>query len=161
MAANLDDLKEADLTFFRTAGNAAGGKPRETAMKFEMFDVENYDKWGDLVKKWARDRSSRPTTVAEFQDQLLKADVMAKYPQKFTELVFIETSYDDGKLLIKLPPAELLNEAEKEVQGTSPYPMPPFYASDMKDSTLKNDTPSSRLLFHSKRVGEYTIKFCG
>jgi hypothetical protein len=39
--------------------------------------------------------------------------------------------------------------------------MPPFYANDMKDSNLKSDTPADRLLFHSKRVGEYTIKFCG
>ena len=130
-------------------------------MKFEMFDVENYDRWGDLVKKWARDPSSRPTTVAEFKEQLQKADVMAKYPRPFTELVFIESYYDDGKLLIKLPPAELLDEAENEVQGTSPYPMPPFYEGDMKDSSLKTDTPGNRLRFHSKRVGEYTIKFCG
>ncbi|MBR0847435.1 hypothetical protein JQ543_06760 [Bradyrhizobium diazoefficiens] len=130
-------------------------------MKFQMFDVEYYDRWGELVKKWARDPKSRPTTVAEFQDQLLKADVMAKYPEKFTELVFIESYYDDGKLLIKLPPAALIDEAEQAIRDSSPYPMPPFYAADMKDSNLKNDTPADRLLFHSKRVGEYTIKFCG
>ena len=130
-------------------------------MKFQMFDVEYYDRWGELVKKWARDPKSRPTTVAEFQDQLLKANVKAQYPEKFTELIFIETPYEDGRLLIKLPPAELLDEAETAVQDSSPYPMPPFYANDMKDSNLKSDTPADRLLFHSKRVGEYTIKFCG
>src|SRR5690349_16249654 len=93
----------------------------ETVMKFQMFDVENYDRWGELVKKWARDPSSRPANVAEFQDQLLKADVNAKYPEKFTELEFIESYYDDGKLLIKLPPAKLLDEAEQAVQASSPY----------------------------------------
>ncbi|UPK39515.1 hypothetical protein IVB18_21200 [Bradyrhizobium sp. 186] len=129
-------------------------------MKFEMFDVVNYDVWGDLVKKWAHDKSSRPTTVTEFKDQLDKAGVVAKYPRPFTELVFIETSYTDGKLLIKLPPAELIDEAEKDLLGSN-YPLPPFYTDDMRDSNLENDTPDGRLVFHSKRVGEYTIKFCG
>jgi len=128
-------------------------------MKTEMFDVVNYDVWGDLVKKWSRDKASRPTTIAQLQDQLTQAGVVASFPETFTELVFIDVPYEDGKLLIKLPPAEVLDEAEKELQGTA-YPLPPFYTDDMKDSSLENNTPGGRLRFHSKRVGEYTIKFC-
>jgi hypothetical protein len=126
-----------------------------------MFDIVNYEVWGDLVKKWARDRSTRPTTIAEFQAQLDQAGVVAKFPSAFTEIDFIESPYQNGKLLIKLPPAAVIDQAEKELQGSAHYPLPLFYTDDMKDSNLENDTPAGRLLFHSKRVGEYTIKFCG
>ena len=130
-------------------------------MQTEMFDIENYDVWGDLVKKWARDKKTRPATIEEFQYQLDEAGVIAKFPNAFTEIIFIESPYENGKLLIKLPPAELLDEAEKELQDAANYPLPEFYTDDMIDSNLENDTPAGRLLFHSKRVGEYTIKFCG
>ncbi|EJN12229.1 hypothetical protein PMI42_04360 [Bradyrhizobium sp. YR681] len=130
-------------------------------MQTEMFDIVNYDVWGDLVKKWARDAKTRPATIAEFEQQLDQAGVMAKFPQPFTEIVFIQPDYRSGTLLIKLPDASVLAETEKELMGSANYPLPLFYTDDMKDSNLENDTPAGRLLFHSKRVGEYTIKFCG
>ncbi|RXT42143.1 hypothetical protein [Bradyrhizobium betae] len=130
-------------------------------MQTEMFEIVNYDVWGDLVKKWARDPTTRPATIAEFQKQLDDYGVIATFPRPFTEINFIQPSYKDGKLLIKLPDADVLAETEKALMGSANYPLPLFYTDDMKDSNLENDTPDGRLLFHSKRVGEYTIKFCG
>ena len=130
-------------------------------MQTEMFEIVNYDVWGDLVKKWARDVKSRPTTIADFQKQLDDAGVIAKFPQPFTEISFIQPNYNDGKLLIKLPDVTVLNATETALRTSGNYPLPLFYTDDMKDSNLENDTPDGRLLFHSKRVGEYTIKFCG
>jgi hypothetical protein len=129
-------------------------------MKFEMFDIENYDRWGDLVKKWARDASSRPNTFEEFKTELERAGVEAKFPRPFHELLFVERSSADTTLTIYLPPPELIKQAEDDLQ-TQNYPLPQIYPDHMRDPSLKVNTVAEKLLFHSKRVGEYTIKFCG
>jgi len=129
-------------------------------MKTEMFDIVNYDVWGDLVKKWARDKWSRPANIEQFKNQLREAGVEATYPREFTDLVFIEASSTEGPLIIKLPPRNILDQAEMELAGSN-YPLPSFYTDALKDCNLKDNTKEERLAFHSRRVGEYTIKFCG
>jgi hypothetical protein len=146
--------------FSNETGNFAGRKPKETAMKFEMFDILNYDKWGILIKQWAHDSTSRPKDITEFKDQVEKAGVVATYPRDYKTLVFVDTSSTDPTLVIKLPPPDLLDQAEQDL-ATQDYPLPPFYPDLMRDPSLKNNTPPGRLLFHNNRVGEYTIKFCG
>ncbi len=127
-------------------------------MKFEMFDVVNYENWGDLVKKWAREPSTRPANMAEFVDQLDKARVEATFPHEYTDLSFIEASSTSKTLIIKLPPPDLITNAETAVKSGG-YQLPDFYGDDMENSALRPTT--DKLVFHSKRVGEYTIKFCG
>jgi hypothetical protein len=129
-------------------------------MKFEMFDIVNYDNWGNLVKKWARDKTTRPLDVPGFKDQVEKAGVVATYPREFTALVFVDTSSADPVLTVKLPPPDLLDQAEKDLL-TQDYPLPQFYKDQMRDASLKDNSPTGKLLFHNNRVGEYTIKFCG
>ena len=133
-------------------------------MRVEMFDIVNYGPWGDLVKLWASAKSSRPANIAEFKQQLQDAGVGATFPVEFTGLTFIETSSADTMLVIKLPPPDLVTEVEASLKGQGPnqdYPLPTFYADDMINPQLKDSSTEGKLQFHSKRVGEYTIRFCG
>ena len=129
-------------------------------MKFEMFDVDRYDRWGDLVKKWTNDATSRPGGIKEFQQQVKDAGIVANYPYSYSDVELIPTSSADPILRIRLPPPNLLKQAEDDLENNI-YPLPKFYVDHMYDPTLKVDDQPTRLLFHSKRVGEYTIKFCG
>ena len=143
--ADIANLQNADPTFSNSR-QFRRPKPKEIAMKTEMFDIVNYDVWGDLVKKWSRDKTLRPTTIAQFKDQLDQGRRHGQFSRDVHRIDFIDAPYKDGKLLIKLPPAEVLDEAEKDLQGSANYPLPLFYADDMKDSSLENDTPAGRLL---------------
>lgn len=129
-------------------------------MKFEMFDIDRYDIWGDLVKKWANDAASRPKSIEEFKKQVKDAGIVATYPYSYSNVEFIAASSADPTLRIKLPPTEILQQAEKGLED-GVYPLPKFYADQMYDSNLKVDDAPTRRTFHSMRVGEYTIKFCG
>jgi hypothetical protein len=129
-------------------------------MKFEMFDIVNYDSWGDLVKQWVRNEKQRPSSIKEFIEQVNAAGVGATVPAQYTDVEIIPTSSADPILRIRLPPRDLLDQAETDL-GTQSYPLPPFYPYHMVKPELKTDDKPTRLLFHSKRVGEYTVKFCG
>ncbi|HXO69183.1 MAG TPA: hypothetical protein VN838_09500 [Bradyrhizobium sp.] len=129
-------------------------------MKFEMFDIDRYDRWGDLVKKWANDAASRPKGIEDFKTQVKDAGIIALYPYPYSDVEFIAASSADPILRIKLPPKEVLQQAEKGLED-GVYPLPKFYTDQMYDCNLKVDDTPTRRLFHSMRVGEYTIKFCG
>jgi hypothetical protein len=129
-------------------------------MKFEMFDIEDYQSWGKLVKGWVTDPNSRPKNIDEFKAQVLKADPAAIIPDKYKDVELIPTSSADPILRIRLPPPDLLKEAE-DALGAASYPLPDFYPDLMFNPNLTQDDPPGRLIFHNHRVGEYTIKFCG
>ncbi len=134
-------------------------------MRFEMFQINDYQAWGRLVKSWVKDPALQPKSLANFKTEVLKVDPSAKFPAQYTDLQFMPTSSTDSVLRIRLPPLDLLQLSEDELK-TKPYDLPPFYPDLMYNSNLQNDTPPPapspvRMVFHDNRVGEYTIKFCG
>jgi hypothetical protein len=155
-------------SFFNETGNFASRKPKETAMRFEMFVVDNYHAWGELVKSWVKDPKSRPGNIDEFRAQVKQADPGGSIPTTYTDLELIPTSSADTILRIRLPPLDLLKASEDALK-TDQYDLPDFYKLLMYNSNLKDDTPppdvpppeGGRMVFHNNRVGEYTVKFCG
>jgi hypothetical protein len=137
-------------------------------MIFDMFEIKKYDEWGKLVKSWVRGTTPSPKDLADFKAQVLKVDPSATFPARYTDLELVQTSSADPVLRIRLPPLDLLKQAEYDLKN-SKYPMPLFYSDLMFDPGLRDDTPppedipltGGRMVFHNHRVGEYTIKFCG
>ena len=111
---------------------------------------------------WSRSgRGSRarvPPTWRNSSINSTKPEVEATFPHEYTDLSFIEASSTSKTLIIKLPPPDLITNAETAVKSGG-YQLPDFYGDDMENSALRPTT--DKLVFHSKRVGEYTIKFCG
>lgn len=128
-------------------------------MQFELFDVENYDNWGNLIKKWARDKNSRPAegNIQNLIAAMNAANVGATFPQQqFTTFKFVEMKSDATELVIMLPPPDIIDQAEASLANG--YALPPFY-EDTFNNAMK--CPSGlRKVLHSQRVGEYVLKFC-
>jgi hypothetical protein len=127
-------------------------------MKTELFTLKNYSNWGELIKKWSADPTTRPKTPEEFEKQLIAANVQATFnPKDFTAVEFSEIS---GTMLsIRLPPAKMIEDALTELKA-SDYVLPAFYESAF-GKPLKLTEEAARVKFHAARVGEYTIRFCG
>ena len=139
-------------------------------MRFEMFGVTDYQAWGILVKQWVRNEKPRPNTIKEFIDQVNAAGVGATIPVHYKDVEIIPTSSSDPILRIRIPPLDVLKNAEDALKD--PYDLPLFYKDLMYNPNLKDDTPppvppaepppeGGRMIFHNHRVGEYTVKFCG
>jgi len=129
------------------------------------LNITDWERWGKLVKTWATGSNTYlqdghsypvPRNLQELKDQMAQARA-GTVPQHFTSLQFVSLD-GDATLVIYLPPAQAITDAEADLRSTGFYPLPPFY----RDDAWHGENPSIADLekFHAKRIGEYTINYC-
>jgi len=125
--------------------------------KYPRVVVTDYQKWGALVKKWVRDPNARPKDLADLRLQCSDAQIGITIPSYLEDLKFEQPPLN--LLLIKLPPAELIEDSENVLKSGSSYDLPLFYEKRFGNPP---DLPTikDKLDFHDERVGDYTISLC-
>ena len=132
-------------------------------MALERLRFANMEKWGNLVKRWATGAQPRPTTLAEFKAQCVAADVGATIPGYITEFEMVQTPRKE-RLLLRLPPKELVQDTEADLNAGGAYSIPGFY-NQLFDRpagippNMPTDT-AGKLRVHAQRIGDYTMSFC-
>ncbi|MGL6060179.1 MAG: hypothetical protein ACRC1G_05745 [Bradyrhizobium sp.] len=135
-------------------------------MQIERLQVSNHERWGNLVKTWATgvnylgDENSYPVpkTMAEFKEQLSKAQVFATVPERFTKIEFVSSEQDT--ILVRLPPKAMIDDSESMLNKPgATYPLPPFYKRlfNGMDPVIPE---SEKFKVHAERIGDYTISYC-
>jgi len=135
-------------------------------MRIERLQITNHERWGKLVKTWSTGKNYLdddneypvPTTVAEFKEQLAKAQVFATVPERFKNIQFVTS--DQETLLLKLPPKVMVEDSEAMLnEPGSTYPIPPFYKRLFNgvDPVIPE---TDKFKVHAERIGDYTISFC-
>jgi hypothetical protein len=133
---------------------------------------DNWAQWGKLVKTWATgtnyldDGNSYPLpgSLKEFHAQLAQAKVAMTIPDWVATVQFVQG--DDATLVVRLPPAQMIQDSEAELHALSKsatnaqYPLPIFYdvAWHFQSRIFMADAMLMR--FHCQRIGEYTINNC-
>lgn len=122
----------------------------------------SFVKFGELVKQWAKEPGTRPTSLAAFRDQCAARQVTVQIPSYVEGVVFVQ--HQKEVLTIHLPPADMLKDAEQQLENGGAYPLPPFYPERFGAPQLQfPDTPAgkkARKDFHSERIGDYCISLC-
>lgn len=119
-------------------------------------DVADYIAWGNLIKKWARDKDSRPATLDDLLAQCNAAGVGMMMPPHIKDIHVVQK--DKDIFVLRLPPADLIAESEEALKAGGPYPIPPFYNQRYHKML---DVPKAEMLdFHAQRTGDYVIRLC-
>src|SRR5215467_10826391 len=93
-------------------------------MSVPRINVLNYQTLGQKMIQWAKDPNSRPRDLTEFEAQL--AGILEfPLPSYIKSLLIVQNTKD--LLLIRLPPAELVDDTLTSVAIGSSYPLPNFY----------------------------------
>ena len=125
--------------------------------RFAIAD-RGHQKYGELIKKWARDKKSRPANLAEYKKALLAADIEGIFPTGENELQ--ELNIIEGvasRLDVRLPPPHLIDESEYYLaQDGNDYPLPKYY----EDVFGGPPNITNKLAFHAARIGDYTVSNC-
>jgi hypothetical protein len=126
--------------------------------------INKYLEWGELVKGWAKDPSSRPNTVQQLKDQVEGQKNIAQVPNNITSLMFIPQPDDETTLVIYLPTKKAIEDMERRIAAhefdATQYPLPPFYWDTFGPEAVRRLTPDKFETFNTERVGEYTIAQC-
>lgn len=121
---------------------------------FPSLDIiSGYEFAGELILKWALDKSTRPENLGEFEVQMTKAGVVFDYkPGKqitnFAGIQFIDQC-DPKDLCITLPHPKVADEVQN--QGLESYAPPDFY---------KQDPTGKERQFLLKRIADYCTSKC-
>lgn len=129
-------------------------------MKFDLFDIQNYNAFGELIKIWAQDKNTRPPdgALAVLATALNNAQVGASFAgRNYTKFRIIDQPTTPDELVLIIPPTGVLVSAEQDVTNNG-YQLPDFYKDTF--NTPLNVPEAERKPFHSRRIGEYTMKFC-
>jgi hypothetical protein len=118
--------------------------------------ILSYEAFGKLIEKWTLDETSRPQSFAEFKQQVAGI-IRLPLPDWIKDF---ELVYSEDKLLIRLPPKAVLQEALAAIKGGQPYPLPAFYERRIVDGDPP-DTPEGNERLFFMRMGDYTITYCG
>jgi hypothetical protein len=128
------------------------------------LNITDFERWGKLVKTWATGSNTYlqdgysypvPQTLHELKDQMARAQA-GTVPDNIQSVRFVPSN-DDTALIIYLPPATAITEAEAMLRKTGVYPLPPFY----KEAWQEKDPSITDLeKFNAQRIGEYTINYC-
>jgi len=136
----------------------------------ETMTVQNYVRWGKLIKTWATgtsyfkedsppitiDQLPIPRSVDELKQQAALVGAGLAIPINMVGLAVIQYSADT--VVIRLPPAERIKAKEAELQqGSGSYWLPDFYAQIIG----RELTIAQKLDVHAARIGDYTISMCG
>jgi hypothetical protein len=126
-------------------------------MAIQPFVVDDYEQWGNLVKRWARGTAKRPANLDELEKQLNKAKIGHSIPRDtFKTLKFIDEP--SSVLVIRLPPADVLKQVEDSLAAGGDYMMPPFYARIF--GKQPKISQAQKKTVHAERIGDYTVTFC-
>ncbi len=121
-------------------------------MAVQRIKVLDYRELGKKFIAWAKDADSRPKTLAEFVQQT--QGVVDKLPSYIKALQFVQG--DKEVLLVRLPPAELIEDSEESFKsGKGAYELPSFY----EEKLVQGLHPDNRAFFEF-RVGDYVIAHC-
>jgi hypothetical protein len=121
--------------------------------------INDWLAWGHLVKGWATGDDyfaagktcPRPATLDAFRAALL-ATGAGSIPDWVVDFELME--WNETKLLIQLPSAEAIRNAEAILRLGKPYPLPAFYRQ--ADGELPAaDHLKARLALHAMRIGEH------
>jgi hypothetical protein len=121
-------------------------------MAIPRIQVKNYNALGDLFIEWALGKTKRPTDLAGFIAQVVP-DIVAPLPY-YIETFECVQSDDKKHLLLRLPPAELVQDTIDSIKNRDNYFLPDFYKKRL-DGNILDDRD-----FFSFRVGDYTIAHC-
>ena len=125
----------------------------------ERVEVIDYRALGKKIIGWAKDASSRPNDLKEFEKQL-KGIVKFPLPGWIKGLHFVQGNLE--VLLIRLPPAELMEDTLKSARSKEPYPLPKelenFYTAFGKQGLPKTKAAKQAML--EIRTADYTIQCC-
>jgi len=135
-------------------------------MALERVKFTDDVKWGKLVKTWATGKNylgdgktyPRPTTLDEFKQQCVDAQLGITIPAQITSIVIAQASKE--VMFIKLPPKEMIEDSETMLAGAGSYPLPSFYKDVFGTDPVIGNTLDEKLRFHALRVGDYTIGLC-
>lgn len=129
-------------------------------MALDRLRFADIEKWGNLVKAWAKGEKARPTTLQEFKDQCVNEGVGASVPSYITDFEMVQAP-DPSKLLLRLPPAALVKDTEEALAAGAAYSLPDFYRSFFNNQSpnMPPDLPG-KLKVHAERIGDYTMSFC-
>ncbi|BBK44430.1 hypothetical protein STVA_44500 [Allostella vacuolata] len=126
-------------------------------MALNRFTVSNFEKFGELVKKWARGQVPRPTDKQQFESQLAAEGIIATWPSGEFEIHTIHVEQCVvGTLHLLVPAPEIIAHSENEI-GRKSYPLPDYYeihAFHKPHEITDNDR------FHNMRMGDYTVAHC-
>jgi hypothetical protein len=122
-------------------------------------EVINYRALGKKIIKWSKDARSRPKDLVEFEKQL-KGIVKFPLPEWVKGLQFVQGNLE--VLLIRLPPAELMQDTLQDALSKGPYPLPKNL-EDFYLSLAKKGLPTStaqKMAMLEVRTADYTIQCC-
>jgi hypothetical protein len=126
-------------------------------MAMTPLTITNYERMGELVKKWANKTIARPKDLKQLEEQLDQHQVGHNLRDaNFKTLKFIDEPSD--VLVIRLPPSDVLKQVEKKLAEGGVYAMPPFYAEIF--GKQPNIPQAQKNKVHAERIGDYTINFC-
>lgn len=137
--------------------NLNSGTPMRLARQYERIEIDNYERWGALVKMWVFGELNTPATLTELLEQCTKHDVTMTIPSYVTSVKFTQAPPD--VLFIRLPPAELVRDTEEAIDAGAKYELPVFYAArfgcepNLPEKKHKHE-------FHRERIGDYTVSLC-
>ena len=138
----------------------------EDVVPMERLKITNLDKWGKLVKRWARRELKWPTTPEQLKDQCVDAGCVADVPKYVDKVEMVQRPVTT--LLLRLPPQELLDNSEKLLKKDGfTYTIPDFYNDLYKRDgdeespkpTVPKDT-DGKMTLHALRIGDYTMSNC-
>jgi hypothetical protein len=127
-------------------------------MTVNIFKVSNFENWGNLIKAWARGQEPLPRTRAEFEQQCQAKQVGAQFPPEMKTVQFVQCNIET--LLVRLPPASMLDAAEADLKAGGTYDFPDFYSTDAFGGKAASVAPAVALKFNAERIGDYTIGNC-
>jgi hypothetical protein len=120
--------------------------------------ADDWRKWGELVRSWIFNPSSRPNNTVDMQNQINSNYIAATVPGPKREVKFYD--YDDTKLNMPMPTEKMVTDDETSLVGPSQYPLPNFYPIAFGGAGEVNLSSSELLAFCRRRLGEYTIQEC-
>jgi len=104
-------------------------------------------------------------TKAEFSQKLAAAGVNHKIPGQYDYVIILQG--DEKTMLIRLPPADILQGSEDDLLNGNTYRIPYFYAPlygqpPGTPATVPNGQAQQAevMTLHANRIGEYTLNTC-
>jgi hypothetical protein len=122
-------------------------------MAIERVKVLAYQELGKKFIQWALDPASRPANLAGFITQT-NGIVEQPLPNYITDFKLVQAE-NKSLLLLRVPPAELVQDTLNEIAGPGDYRLPDFY-----EEKFMHQQHGDKLEFFRLRVGDYLIAHC-
>jgi hypothetical protein len=123
-------------------------------MAIERIKVNNYNALGNEFIEWALDDTKAPTNLAGFIEKVVDTGIIDPLPNYITSFQKAPRNKKEV-LLLRLPPAELVQDTLDSIKNKEDYFLPPFYEVRLKGPNPPNDRD-----FFGFRVGDYVIAHC-